>query len=109
MAKTLGFTYKGVEYTLEFTRKTVARMEQDGFAISEIGERPMTLLPELFAGAFKANHPFVRKELVDEIFGKFTNKSELIAKLAEMYNEPIAALVEEPEEDEGNIAWTLNW
>lgn len=41
MAKTLGFTYKGVDYTLEFTRKTVSRMEQDGFSIGDIGEKPM--------------------------------------------------------------------
>ena len=38
MAKTLGFTYKGVDYTLEFTRKTVSRMEQDGFSIGDIRE-----------------------------------------------------------------------
>ncbi len=109
MAKTMEFSYKGVDYTLEFTRKTVSKMEQDGFLISEIGTKPTSLLPELFNGAFKAHHPFVRRELTDEIFSKFTNRSELIGKLAEMYNEPIAALLEEPGEDEGNITWTLNW
>ena len=34
---------------------------------------------------------------------------ELIGKLAEMYNEPIIALVEEPEENEGNVSWTASW
>ncbi len=37
------------------------------------------------------------------------NKDELIGKLAEMYNEPIMTLVEEPEEDKGNIEWTATW
>ena len=34
---------------------------------------------------------------------------ELIGKLAEMYNEPISALVDEPEENEGNLNWTASW
>lgn len=38
-----------------------------------------------------------------------TNKEELIGKLAEMYNEPIMALVEEPEESEGNVDWVASW
>ena len=38
-----------------------------------------------------------------------TNKEGLIGKLAEMYNEPIMALVEEPEESEKNVDWTTNW
>ena len=31
--------------------------------------------------------------------------AELIGKLSEMYSEPILTLVEEPEDDEGNIEW----
>ena len=46
------------------------------------------------------------KVKIDDIFSKMTNKTELIGKLAEMYNEPVAALVDEPEESEGNA---LNW
>ena len=38
-----------------------------------------------------------------------TNKEELIGKLAEMYNEPILTLVDEPEESEGNLKWTATW
>ena len=45
----------------------------------------------------------------NEIFSHMTNKEELIGKLAEMYNEPIMALVEEPEESEGNVSWTASW
>lgn len=103
------FTYKDKEYVLTFTRRSVERMERNGFVASDIGDKPMTTLPALFAGAFLANHPFVKKELIDEIFAKLTNKQELIGKLAEMYNEPIAALVEEPEENEGNLNWTASW
>lgn len=37
------------------------------------------------------------------------NRGSVIGKLAEMYNEPIMALVEEPEESEGNVSWTASW
>ena len=109
MNKQLKFTYQDREYCLEYTRKSVETMEKQGFVAGDITEKPMTVLPALFAGAFLANHRFVKKEVVDEIFSKMTNKSELIGKLSEMYNEPIMALVDEPEESEGNVEWTASW
>lgn len=109
MAKKLQFTYDGKEYTLEFTRKTVENMERRGFIASEFIEKPMSCLPDLFAGAFKANHPFVKRDVIDDIYNKLPNKHELIDKLAEMYNEPIESLFDEPEENEGNVNWTANW
>ena len=48
-------------------------------------------------------------EVVNEIFAKMGDKSELIGKLAEMYNEPISALVDDPEENAGNVSWTASW
>ena len=109
MSKQLRFTYDDKEYCLEFTRKSVEQMEKQGFIASEIKDKPMTTLPALFAGAFLANHRFVKKEIIDEIYSKLTNKDDLIGKLAEMYNEPIMALVDEPADDEGNLTWTANW
>ena len=109
MAKQLKFSYEGKEYTLEFTRRTVTEMEKKGFIAAEVENKPMTTLPALFEGAFLAHHRFVKKDVIDAIFAKLTNKEELIGKLAEMYNEPILALVEEPEDDEGNVNWTASW
>ena len=109
MAKQLKFTYNDKEYTLEFTRRTVTQMEKQGFIAAEVENKPMSTLPALFAGAFLAHHRFEKKEIIDAIFAKLTNKEELIGKLAEMYNEPIMALVEEPEENEGNVSWTASW
>ena len=74
------------------------------------GSRPMTLLPALFAGAFKAHHRFVKQETIDKIYAAMPNKEDLIGKLAEMYNEPIIALMEEPDNKAGkNVEWTTNW
>ena len=109
MAKTITFSYKGTEYTLEFTRWTVEQMERGGFNISELGDKPMTVLPQLFAGSFLAHHKYMKRETIEDIYAHMTNRNELIGKLAEMYNEPMSALIDEPEEDDLNMDWTANW
>ena len=109
MSKQLNFDYKGTKYTLEYTRRTVEQMEKNGFVADNIKTQPMNLLPQLFAGAFLAHHRFVKPEVIDEIFAKMTNKGELIGKLAEMYNEPILALIDEPAESSENLTWTQSW
>lgn len=99
------FSYGGNDYCLEYTKRSVKTMEDRGFNPSKILEAPMTYLPELFAGAFLANHKFVGKEVIDGIYATMDNKRELINSLIEMYNEPIAALTEDAAE--GNAtAWT---
>jgi len=109
MAKQICFEFEGKEFTLEYTRKTIETMERQGFLASDIIEKPMSTLPALFAGAFLAHHRFVKREVIDRIFEKMTNRQELIGKLAEMYNEPIESLMNDPEEDEGNVTWGANW
>lgn len=109
MAKTITIEFEGTEYTLEFTRKSIETMEKQGFVVSEIADKPMSTLPTLFAGAFLAHHRFVKKEVIDSIFARLTNKTEFVQKLAEMYNEPLEALMEEPEESEGNLTWGASW
>lgn len=105
MATKICFPYEGVDYRLEYNKKTVKIMEDRGFIPSKILEAPMSYLPELFAGAFLANHKFTKRDVIDKIYGKLRGKSELVNTLLEMYNEPIKALTED--EDEGNaIEWT---
>lgn len=109
MSKQLNFEYKGIAYTLEFTRRTVEQMEREGFVADDLKAKPMTMLPTLFAGAFKAHHRYVKPDVIDEIYSKMTNKADLIGKLAEMYNEPIMALIDEPVESSENLTWTQSW
>lgn len=112
MAKQIKFKWEkdGRDYTLEYTRDTIRRMERAGFVINEIDAKPMTILPQLFAGSFLANHSKTKQETIDEIYKSFTNKDKLIEKLAEMYNETIESLMDEPEEGaEGNIEWETTW
>ncbi len=109
MAKTITLKYDGAEYTLEFTRKSIETMEKQGFVIGDMGDRPVTMLPMLFSGAFLAHHRSVRKDIIDKIFDGLTNRDELFQKLAEMYAEPIEALMDDPEVKEGNATWGANW
>lgn len=109
MAKTLTIKYNDSEYTLEFTRKSIEILEKRGFKITDIQDKPVSTLPMLFAGAFIAHHKFAKPEVIEEIFSKLKNKEELLGKLAEMYNEPILAMMDEPEESEGNLDWETNW
>ena len=109
MAKTLTIKYNDSEYTLEFTRKSIEILEKRGFKITDIQDKPVSTLPMLFAGAFIAHHKFAKPEVIEEIFSKLKNKEELLGKLAEMYSEPILAMMDEPEESEGNLDWETNW
>lgn len=113
MAKqlTINDPVSGVTYTLEFTRKTIELMEKNGFVAADMERKPMTLLPALFAGAFLAHHRFVKRDAIDAIYAKLNHKDELIGALVEMYNEPLMALLDEPEQenDEGNLSWKAGW
>ena len=109
MSKQLRFNYNGTEYTLEFTRRSVEQMEREGFVAEDIKTKPMTMLPTLFAGAFKANHRFVKPDVINDIYDKMSDKANLIAALAEMYNEPLLALLEDPAESSENLNWTQSW
>lgn len=109
MAKTITIKYEGTEYTLEFTRRSIEAMERQGFVIGDIKTKPMTTLPTLFAGAFLAHHRFIKRDVVDAIFEKLSDKEKFLEKLAEMYVEPLEALMDEPEESEGNLTWGASW
>lgn len=108
MAKQITLTYNDKEYTLEFTRKTIESMERSGFIVSELGDKPVSTLPKMFAGAFKAHHPFVQTAVVNEIFDSIEDKEGLINKLSEMYSEPVEALMQSGT-GKNVIHWTPNF
>ena len=109
MAKSLTFTYDNQTYTLTYTRKTIQTMEKSGFVISELVDKPMTMIPQLFAGAFLANHRFTDQKKIEEIYANLSNKEELTEKLIEMYNEPLSTLMAEPDDDQGKVSWATDW
>jgi len=102
--KQITFTFEGKEYTLEYTRSTVRQMERRGFVADEIVTKPMSVIPDLFAGAFLSKHPQVKREKIDKIYDSMNDKTRLIRALTDMYNDTIESLLDDA--DEGNCNWT---
>ena len=102
--KQISFNFEGKDYTLEFTRSTVRQMERRGFVADDIVTRPMTVIPDLFAGAFLSKHPQVKREKIDKIYEAMNGKQKLIRALTDMYNDTIESLLDDA--DEGNCDWT---
>lgn len=109
MAKQINFEFEGEHYTLEFTRNTIKMMESRGFIARDVQDKPMTVLPQLFAGSFLAHHRNVKEETINRIFSQMTNKQELIEALGSMYSEPLEKLFDEPQEEEKNVKWEMSW
>ena len=110
-------TKDGQSYKLEYTRKTFLRTikKLKGVAISSVEDLSdpvvaLTALPDLFEGAFLANHADVDVETIENIFAKTNNKNELSEALVNMFLEPLHSLVDslESEEDEGNVSWEVS-
>lgn len=107
--KKIKLNYKGKEYILEYNRKTVSDLENMGFIASEFANKPATMLPLAFKGAFLKNHKFLKQEVIEEIFGHITDRQGLIAQLSEMIVECYQSLMgdEVKEDAEGNASWEI--
>lgn len=110
MSKILSFEYDGTHYELEYTRRTVREMEKAGFVLDELDTKPMSVLPDLFAGSFLAHHRFAKPSVIEDIYKCMPDKSGLINKLCEMYNDTVKTLLEDPDDNtEKKVNWTTNW
>ena len=107
MAK-VEFDYEDEHYILEFSRRTVAAMESNGFILQKVMEKPASMFPQLFTGAFMMHHPRMKEEKINEIYKVLTEKDELMAALIESYQAPLNALFEEPEEETKKVHWKKN-
>ena len=105
MTEKIKFKYGGKEYVLEFTRQSVEEMERRGFVVEEVLTKPLTVLPNLFAGAFIANHRFTKRKVINEIFNHIDDKGGLLDALAEMYSLVIDEFTDELEKKNKNLTW----
>ena len=115
MATKITITYNEVDYVLEYSRDSVRQMEQQGFVLDQISDKPMTMIPLLVQGAFIKNHSMVRPALRNEIYDNLVNKTGndsengFIQALLEMYAETVNVLTDNKPADEGNVAtWKVN-
>ena len=107
MSKKIEFSFKGKDYTLEYNRKAVAFIEEQGFQISELTKKPMLMLPLAFAGLFFKNHKYTKQSEIDEIFDQFKDKDKLLTTIVDMLNETYRTLTTDEEENQGNIEWKV--
>lgn len=108
MAKAIRFTFEDEEYTLQFTKRTIKEMEAQGFRIREVADKPMTLWPMLFKGAFLANHRKTKEATIDAIYKAMPDKAALVDAMMELYDEPYSAMMDDPGETDPNVTWTLS-
>ena len=114
MSTTITVTYNKHSYKLEFSRNAVKQMEQQGFVLDQIGDKPMTMVPLLVYGAFMKHHKGIKRTLVDEIYEHIADKvgdgeDGFIQALLEMYAETVSTLTDNSHIDEGNAAtWKVS-
>lgn len=101
----------GKEYTLEFSRKSVARCEMAGLDIQQVEAKTMTMLPLLFWGAFLMHHPYMTQEQSDKILfdGLGGLSSDELAYLAKLYAEPFNSLISREEEEQNPRKMTVKF
>jgi hypothetical protein len=114
MSTTITVTYNKQTYELEYSRNAVKQMEQQGFVLDQIGDKPMNMVPLLVYGAFMKNHKGIKRALVDEIYDHIVDKvgdgeTGFIQALLEMYSETVNTLTDSSSVDEGNAAtWKVS-
>ena len=111
MSTKITIEYQNNEYVLEYSRDSVRQMEQQGFVLDQISEKPMTMVPLLVYGAFTKNNKGIKRKLVDEIYERLVGKIDggegengFIQTLLEMYADTVNTLTENTPTDEGNLA-----
>lgn len=114
MSTKINIEYQKKSYTLEYSRATAAQIEEQGFVLEHIGEKPAKMIPLLVYGAFLKHNRGIKRNLVDEIYDNLVDKAGddsaqgFIATLAEMYAETVQTLTDSKPVDEGNRAvWTV--
>lgn len=110
MSTKITVTYQDKDYVLEYSRATAKQVEDNGFILDQLTDKPATMIPLLVYGAFAKHNRGIKRALVDEIYenliGKVGKDGEegFINILAEMYAETISTLTDETTVDEGNAA-----
>ena len=85
----------GREYTLEYSRRTVAKAEQAGLDVNALESKSMTMIPLLFWGAFLMHHPQMTREQTDKILfdGLGGLNADEMAHLGKLYAAPFQTLI----------------
>lgn len=103
--KAIVIEYNEKTYKLCYTVKSVRNMSAAGFKLSDLHDAPLLALPLIFAGAFKAEQPYLSDKVITDIYDNLKDRAELCNKLIEMYTAVITAYMEDDESKAGNATW----
>ena len=81
----------GNEYTLEFNRAGVERMQRQGFVLDT--SRLYMCAKDLIMGAFRMHHRGMTWEKIEPVWKQQTKRELLLSELAQMFSEPVLDLM----------------
>ena len=85
----------GLEYTLEFNREAIRFAEARGFKISDVGDYPMTKIPELWFYAFRMHHKNVARAKTDALLDGLGGIPDgMMERLGELYAVPFNTMTD---------------
>ena len=106
--KQIKFTIDGVDYTLEYTPRSIRKMDKDGFDFTAMESHIVNVPYDLFRGAFISRHNYVPIEKRDELYEQLVNNNEggqnLLECLSEMLRDELDFIISKPQ---GNVNWTM--
>ncbi len=95
---------EGNKYELEYNSRVVKNMERHGFKIDT--DYPVTMIDDLFLGAFQMHHKNISPERAKAIWNQQTKRDELLAALIKLYMKPLEDLMAEDKDGEDdNPTW----
>lgn len=111
MSKQIKFDYKGKTWTLEYNARSVKEVQASGFKKEDMSDKSLIMLPLLWQGAFLMHHRFEKNlsKIAEETLELMGDKMTLFEKLIEMFDEPIEALIDEPDDESVKVNWTASW
>ena len=99
-------TYGDKSYNLGFTRASIKEMESKGFSMNDAQEEKMNAIFLLVEGAFRTYQPKISEEEIWEVWEKLP-KTDLYPALIELLQEPLKALDDPDEDEQGNASWKM--
>lgn len=115
------FDFEGTHYCLEYTARSLKKLESAGVKISKLDDMIFTAPEIIFRGAFYANHPKVEERTVKKIYQALKRTSdgaepeydEETGKEIDALSDALAAMLTEAVEEltgrgeQGNLTWKI--
>lgn len=109
MANTITLKVQDKTYTLEFNRRVIMKMEEDGIVSqdnTELEKKPFSYMGKLARYSFLKNHPDLSQKEIDDIFDEIGDLVGFFTAVAEMLKECVEGL--NKGENKGNATWGKN-